>query len=360
LINFELEIKNIQPINIKRMDLKWYILDENVRKSIILYNKAISEIKTKDFDLAIKDLKKALSYNRGFADAMKLLGLCYAYNEEYRRAKKTFKKLMKNEIYSDLAKEYIGSILNVKAKPNNLKSIRRINANLGNGKKQYMIHKHLRRKIIIGFSILTIFVTSFVITYNLSSKLQANSKKAVNNNDANYSDKDKNIIANKNNEYDNIQKELNNTKSELDIYKNKYDILLILDEVEKNYKDRHYEKAASTLVNMKNMTFDDETKIKFEKLWSDLKTNGLWSIYNQGNRLYKEGKYREALSKLELVYEIGPSSEIMPWITYQLGICYKETNDNTNALLFFQKVKDNYPKSNYASSSERMIDKIIN
>lgn len=90
MINFDLELKNVQPINIKDMQLSRSQISNNIIKSIILYNKAIAEIKTNDINLAIKDLKKALSFNQGFAEAIKLLGLCYVNNDEYRKAKKSF------------------------------------------------------------------------------------------------------------------------------------------------------------------------------------------------------------------------------------------------------------------------------
>ena len=60
--------------------------------AIILYNTAVGELNKGNFDLVIDDLKKALSYNEGFTEAIKLMGLCYVNMKEYKRAEKTFKK----------------------------------------------------------------------------------------------------------------------------------------------------------------------------------------------------------------------------------------------------------------------------
>ena len=339
MIDFDIEIKNIQPINIKNMELNRYKINDNIIKSIILYNKAIAEIKTKELDLAIKDLKKALIYNQGFAEGMKLLGLCYVNNKEYKKAEKTFKKLVKYEIYSDVAKEYIKKLLD---------------------------ERNIPKIVIIGFSIVTVVITGFIIIRWGPSMLETFSAKTETNNklvnsqkktDENF-DRNKDVAAISYKEYEDIHKKLDDTKFELENYKSKYDILLILNEIEKSYKDGNYEKAASTLLNIKNMKFDDQTKVKFDELWTDIKTNGLWPIYNQSNRLYKEGKYQEALPKLKIVSEIDPNLDIMPWVTYQIGMCYKETNDNANALVFFQKVRDSYPKSTYVWSSEMIINQI--
>nr|WP_243429156.1 tetratricopeptide repeat protein [Clostridium pascui] len=48
----------------------------------------------------------------------------------------------------------------------------------------------------------------------------------------------------------------------------------------------------------------------------------------------------------------------MPWLTYQLGDSYKKLNDNANALVYFKKVIQNYPGSQFVSSAERMIKEI--
>lgn len=45
LVNFEMEIKKINPINIKEMELNRYKINNDIKKSIILYNSAIGEIK---------------------------------------------------------------------------------------------------------------------------------------------------------------------------------------------------------------------------------------------------------------------------------------------------------------------------
>lgn len=92
------------------MELNRYKINNDIKKSIILYNSAIGEIKKSNFELAVNDLKKALSYNKGFSDAIKLIGLCYVSMKQYRNAEKVFKKLKKYAIYDSLANDYIQSL----------------------------------------------------------------------------------------------------------------------------------------------------------------------------------------------------------------------------------------------------------
>lgn len=371
MVDFDAETKKTQQINIKDMKLNPYRFDANIKRSIVLYNIAIGEIKKGNLDLAINDLKRSLSYNKGFLEAIKLMGLCYVNMKEYKKAEKIFKKLAKYEIYNESAKEYIQSLKNKKSVSETMKATEDVRYTSNDKEKTYKDAKGLRRKFIIAISVITVVVGGVIINYLFSSNIQQSLEKFYTSNkivdseektdenlDEDESSSEKNTIDYE--DYENVQKNLENTKLELDNYKNKYNILTMLDDVDKSFKDGSYEKAASILISMKSMNFDDETKTKFDKLWQQLTPNVLWNIYNEGNSLYKQKKYNEALPKLKIASEIDSDLYLMPWITYQIGTCYKETNDNVNALIYFKQVKDKYPKSEYAPNAEMMINQIGN
>ncbi|AWK52185.1 hypothetical protein DIC82_14780 [Clostridium beijerinckii] len=382
MINFDLEMKRVQPINIKEMELNRYKIDDSIKNSIVLYNMAIRGIKKGDLELAINDLKRALSYNKGFSEAIKLTGLCYVNMKEYKKAEKVFRKLAKDLIYNELANEYMQSLIIEKSMIKNINTIED-NYIFNNKKKQPIVVKRSKRKIIISLLIIIIIIIVIagvsinyfypltikrVLTKFPSNVQDVMGKFRANNKIADFEETtDKNLdedetSSKENNiahvDYENAQKDSEDTKLELDSYKS--NIVSMLDDVEKSFKDGNYEKAASTLISMKSMNFDDETKLKFDKLWQDLKPNVLWTIYNQGNNLYKQKNYIEALPKLKIASEIDPNLDLMPWILFQIGMCYKETNDNANALIYFKQVTDNYPKSNYVSNAKMMINQMGN
>jgi tetratricopeptide (TPR) repeat protein len=371
LIDFDLELKKLGPINIKEMELSKYRVHDNIRKSIILYNKAILEIKKSDVGLAIEDLKKGLSYNRSFCEGLKLLGLCYVHEKKYKKAEKVFRKLSEYDIYSDLAREYLKGLVMERTAEEAINAIKEVNSNSPKNKIKYVIGKCLGRPVCVAAAVSIILVTGLITIYwsiprfhkdlkevQLINKIENTEEMLTKNPEQN------SIAADKYNEldesYKNLQQKLNNTTAELNSFKNKYEGLVILSEAEKLYLDGSYEKAAAALLSIKNLQFDDVTKLKYDKLFSDIKSNAIWTIYKEGNRLYKEGKYQEALPKLKLVTEIDPVLDITPWIFHQIGVCYMETKDNSSALIFFQKVIDNYPKTEYAKYSERLINNIKN
>ncbi|OOM79597.1 outer membrane protein assembly factor BamD [Clostridium puniceum] len=376
MVDFDLEIKNARSINIKEIELSQYIIDDNIKKSIILYNTAIGEVKKGNFDLVINDLKKALSYNEGFTEAIKLMGLCYVNMKEYKKAEKTFKKLNKDIMYNELANEYMQS-LSIKKSMDECITVTEIVKNVSNNKKkQYNLAIYSKRNIVISLVIFMVVIAGVSINYfyqetiqgvftkfNTSIQGEQKNNKMHDSNEETYinSDEDEVLMQENtvsNGEYKNMQNNLADTKLDSDNYKN--NIVSMLKDAEEFLNNGNYEKAASILISMKSNSFDDETKMKFDKLWQSLKPNSLWIIYNDGNKLYKQKKYLEALPKLIIASEIDPKLDLMPWITFQIGMCYKETNDNDNALIYFNKVKDNYPKSQYASNARMMISQIGN
>ncbi len=381
LVNFEMEIKKINPINIKEMELNRYKINDDIKKSIILYNSAIGEIKKSNFELAVNDLKKALSYNKGFSDAIKLIGLCYVSMKQYRNAEKVFKKLKKYAIYDSLANDYIQS-LKIKSSRgrnvNNMDVINHINSDIWNeystkpkrstGKIIMVI---LSIVIIMGGIAMNYFYPKFIQiamakvpieTQEFLNKLSINNKLIVKQEEV---DKDQNKVG------DSLEENMVNLESsekakidsedqkiKNDSYKN--NILGMLNDAEKSIGDGKYEMAAEDLINLKNENFDNDTKVKYDKLWQDLKIRGIWPIYNDGNKLYKQKKYAEALPKLKMTSQIDSDIDIMPWLMYQIGICYKETNDYSNALTYFRQVKDKYPKTEYASYADYSMKEMGN
>ncbi len=380
MIDFDLEIQRVHPINLKEIELNQYRIDDDAKKAIILYNAAIGYIKKGNSDLAINDLKKALSYNKDFTEAIKLMGLCYVIMKEYRKAEKTFKKLNKYVIYNELVNEYMQSLGIKKSMPENI-TIAEASKNISNNKrKQASAVKHSKKRFLISLLIIAIVIAGVSMNYfypgtiqgvltkfktsiqGAQEKFQPNNKIEESNGETDKNSNKDEVLAGEdttaNEKSESEKKNVDNTKLEEENYKNT--TLGMLSDAEKFLNDGNCEKGASILLSVKSRNLDDETKTKFNKLWGSLTPNSLWTIYNDGNKLYKENKYAEALPKLIIASEINPNLDLMPWITFQIGMCYKETNDNGNALIYFNKVKDNYPKSEYSSNARMMISQIAN
>lgn len=361
-MNFDYEIEKINAISITSEEFNSYEIPSNVRKSIALYNKSIINLKLKLVNLAITDLKRSLSLNSDFCEAIKLLGLCYVHKKEFNKAEKTFKKLASYDIYTKLANEYLQELKAERTVSKALNTIKNVSSN-SNDRNKIKITSNFTKKFTILFLIVIMIITISGLVYWNESNIKAMFSKTKNT----YANKNQEIEQKQamNEKYNKIeeqnkklQKNLENTKLELDNYKNKNNIILMISNAEKFYSEGNYEEVLDNLIALKSLKLDNTERSRVDKLWNSMKTNNIWAIYNEANKLYKQGKYQEALPKLIIVEKINPELDIMPWVLYQIGNCYKQGNDNRNALIFFQRVKNDYPNTEYAGYSQGMINEI--
>ncbi|KGK86434.1 tetratricopeptide repeat protein [Clostridium sp. HMP27] len=225
--------------------------------------------------------------------------------------------------------------------------------------------KNAKTKNIIIISTLFVLVAIFIIGYGIGLILGDGPKKSqADNSTVDLSKKSTEQISEGNNDLDKSDSESNENNEKLDKedtesnednktldnennVSNKDD----KDTKEKNENDKDIKQESDNTKSGQDQTSKDVDGSK-------LTTKEIWDIYNEGNRLYKQGNYEKALPKLQMSYKIKPDASLMPWLTYQLGDSYKELNDNANALVYFKKVIKNYPSSQFVSSAERMIKEI--
>lgn len=91
MLSLKQEILNHTQFNIEDIIAGGNEISDAIRNSIVLYNKAIDCLRANSEDIAIINLKKALTMNPGFKEAHNLLGLCYLLINDNNRAVDEFK-----------------------------------------------------------------------------------------------------------------------------------------------------------------------------------------------------------------------------------------------------------------------------
>ena len=97
MIDIKTEIQDYKKINIDELVANGQVLAENIRNSIVLYNKAIESLSTGSEDIAMIELKKAVSLNPQFYEALNLLGICYNHINDNEKAAEIFNRVLKAE-----------------------------------------------------------------------------------------------------------------------------------------------------------------------------------------------------------------------------------------------------------------------
>lgn len=119
--------------------------------------------------------------------------------------------------------------------------------------------------------------------------------------------------------------------------------------------EKKYEEAADMLVLLQTIEFKELALSKFNKLLWDVMPLAVNTVINSGYALLSSKQYTEALKELEKVQVYSKNDGKMDQVYYYMGRCYKGLNDSQNAILMFQKVIDDYPRSRFYSASKKRL-----
>ncbi|MCX7747628.1 MAG: tetratricopeptide repeat protein [Clostridia bacterium] len=366
MFDLKQELQNFPSIDLIRLEENNVEIPDHIRNSIILYNKAIENLKSKSEDIAIIELKKTIAMNPNFHEAMNLLGLCYAYVHDYPKAVEMFKKVVDAENNSvkalgyleqlDPGHGYIASTSERKSKGRGKVKLKNEDNKAGKALKGNGGTKlNDARKYVFSFmaGVILVFLISlpFYFSGSESDMLDTGSE-----NISYKSQYDK-----LNQEYTQLKKdgEAQNAqnqvfKLELDYYKGANKLFAI----EKLVNERKYQSAADELMVLKSIGLKNEEREKFDKLYEIALPKAAVNAYYEGNKLLNAKKYQEAISQFEKVKRYGDQWSFMDVLTYNTGLCYKGLGDVMNAVSSFEKVRDHYPKSRYARSAKNRLKEL--
>lgn len=342
---------------------------DNIRNSITLYNKALENIKTDSEDIAIIELKKAISMNPNFYEAMNLLGVCYSYIKDYSKASEMFEKVIEAENNSITAMKYLGQINSNDSSYSGQDSKRNSKKTEKTKEKKsadpwikdvFNMSKISKSDIIryvAGFICGALVLFLFSLPFYFQDKPVNEIKKVDNLKDtvsSVNSKEDDSQISKLTEDNKKLQDDLEAAKTDLNYYNNSFKLF----EIDKLVTAKNYETAADKLVLMKTIQFKGPEKEKFDALYSDVMPKAAWNMFNEGYRLLSVRKYQDALNKLNKVQIYGDNWAYMDLTLYYIGNCYKEMDDSRNAIAAYQKIKDTYPKSQYFQWADNKIKEL--
>jgi tetratricopeptide (TPR) repeat protein len=373
MIDFKSELKNYKTIDLEKL-LKTTDLQDNLKNSILLYNKALVNINVKSEDIAIIELKKAISLNPDFCEAINLLGILYACTGEYAVARNYFTKVLANDKDNEKALEYIKYIDSNFKLSGNFKENQKIKKETA--KEVYSGSKKsgrtdsdstftsikpalsIRQLLEKGWIINILCFAAGMLVFFLIS-LGFNSKEAVvitskdvtdKSNDSNRED-----FEQKYNKLNEENKALLVQLDELKKNAQKHENLPKLLEIDKLVMEKKYVDAADMLVALQDVEFSGIEKEKFDSLRTQTMEKAANELYTQGRDLYKKKQYKEALEKFDKVTAYVSEWKNLAATIYYKGVCYVELNNKDKALEAFNEVITKHPSSSYVKYSQSRL-----
>lgn len=356
-------------------------LEVSVRDSIQHYNKAIDLIKNKSEDIAILEIKRALTLNPHFTEAQNLLGLLYAMTGEEEKAVEVFKGVLATEKNSVKALDYIGKIDGMaaasslvfsdydntapkktearkKPKPSSGTSItanKPVN-NVVSNNKSFLENYVLSVKYhIIAYAVL--FALGAIISHgsrNNAVTTSTNNDTAIvdlNASIKDLTDKNKTLTDENAKLKEQVNKNTQDTQKQAD----KAQLTDKLNEVDTLFSSKKYEQAADLLILLKDAGFAGTDLDRYNKSMSDVVPRATWNVYLEGINFYNSQDYKNAATRLAKSLSYGGKWDYTPDTYYKLGIAYQSIGDKQNAINAFSNLKANYPNTELAASADSKL-----
>jgi tetratricopeptide (TPR) repeat protein len=382
-VDIKAELSNFKPIDVENIVQKDEKVPDNVRNSIFLYNKAIESLRSGSEDIAIIELRKAVSMNPNFNEALNLLGLCYSYTGDMEKASEVFSRVVSAEPNSAYAIDYMQRfgikeatttatksrqlVKTIEKQPGEpLKRIRNKKPEKAERPKKtiksFIIGNNKNKGILIttakiGAGFAVGFLLSAIIYASIpepepvqlppkEDEIKAAVSEVTIEFEAKYAELEK--------KYEAVQKDKENAVKQADYYKAAVRIY----EIESLVSKKDYESAADMLLLMKTIEFSDGEKEKFDDLYKKVMPLAAKSAYDTGYKQYNQRKYQDSIKSFEKIQIYDANYSKMNAALYYMGRCYQVQHDSRTALALFQQLVNNYPESWYTRNARIRINEL--
>ena len=311
--------KNIADDYIEKLQSNSARLD-SINQTIKKYNSALKEAKNDNEDLAIIQLKKAVSLNPKFVRAYQLLALLYMKRKDYVKAAKVLKRARKIDFNNTTTLRYMQEIGDTfsepKGKENSPKAFakqaeKETQANTANvtvgtyreEKKRWMPAVNIIIGVVIGIivSVVLVYPTMKGNTLGNNSSDITEAKEMLSVKEAQIStlEKEKKTLQDK---ADALQKEIDDgeTKKSAEVEKLNNLVMAV-----KYYQDGDRLLAASTVNGYKDSDFTtQEAKDLLAAVSKKITAADAQKLFEEGRKAFNSGKYSEAENLLKQVLSI--------------------------------------------------------
>lgn len=360
------------------------------KTAIRKYNTALELVKQDAEDLALIQLKRAVSHNPDYVKAWQLLALIYIHNEDYDRARKSLKRSLKTDIANPLSLRYVKLIRDIKFSnlvmdvriPEQTSEDKDVKEILeGKAKQQLVPHFDYNEggpdyrvfiSLVVGI-LLGIMVVYFLIVPGVKQSLNYE----LVSKEKQYGEEISQYLS----DMDSLEKENTSLQSKIEIQQMETDGYI--ERIDELTNEKYYDNVLKMVQYYYLISESEETPGNLELYLlkqrldaiteAELNTEAAKYLYdmvleaypdvtdvtiagselfNAGKDYYEEEKYAEANELFLLAYKESPDNEEN---LYLLGRTYQLLSDDSNALTYYQEYLNKFPGGEYADTVEQWI-----
>lgn len=336
---------------------------EKLNEAVIMYNNALKNLRQKSEDLAIIQLKKIVDINPKFIDAYNLMTICYIMEKNSDKAKGCIEKVLSMDVKNPHALLYnkeFENDLKQKKKDKKQKPVEIVD----NTKKTHQNKNYIKNNTTsaIGSSIIAFFVGLVCMTIVFTILIIPSWKDEKDRTIADLKNQVEKFSINSaeySEELNNIKAENESLKIEIEQYKVetlKQDALNKLQQASDFMTQNDYENSATVIMEIDTAYYDEENLEKYNSLKEKVFPRAARSLYTKGQSEFISGNYEEAQAHLESVLKYSSGENFVDDTIYYLGKIAEKKEDFEKAKEYYNRVMNEYPKSNQYNNSRNSLN----
>jgi len=334
---------------------------EKYNDAINNYNKALSLFKQGSSDLAVIQLKKAISLSPNFVEAYNLLAAYYLSIEDKENAGKYVSVVLKCDKRNSRAMYYL-SLLSTGTLEIAAAEKKRRTTNEGYNSKRSI--KEYIRPELLTFILGAVVVMLIFVTMVLPSYTDAKDKKidTLQKQVAQLKDENENGTSAFALKYAKLEEDIAVLKEENKKYiaeENNRQQKINYQLAEAYMLSARYEDAALLLSGLELNIFTPEENAKIEEMKLACYTPAAEAVFNKGNELFEGGDLLGAKEYLVLSLSYTDEADFSDDVMYLLGHILEAEGDKAQAAEYYARVVNEFAESNVFAESEEKLNELL-
>ena len=340
----------------------------NTNQTIKKYNYALSQAKSRNYDLAIIQLKKVISGQPHYIAAHQLLALLYMNQGENEKAAKCLRKAQKIDINNTVTLKYLSEI---GVSPNAVrpdKETMRKNLTKNNVEEPQFFSPEpvIRDGKISKWSLIYLAIGLIVGILTVSFLVVPNMRKSISaeyNTQAIALGEEQTRMAAEILTLEDDKKDLQTTVKKLKAQIKKVEEEAVDETIYEKlfsgiskYIEKDMDGAAETLLKVDVSKFESKSaKSLYAMIQEKTFPNMSKKKYSEGYAFYTRGAYEDAVKTLKLTLKYDKSNVNA---MYYLGRSYQRLNDTKNAKKYYSMIINDYPNGPRVSEATRRLEEL--
>lgn len=343
---------------------------EEINQAVKRYNQSLQYAYQKGEDLAIIQLKKAVSAHPTYLKAYQLLAFLYLYTEQFANARQVLKEARKLDSTNELTLRYMHELNQIrkeralqKEKKEEEEQTQTVTYNIGNESiiqpvsSTFKDHTSMHTMINIGIGVLVgVLVMWFLIVPAMNaSRQKKNNEQTIAFSDQIETQKSQiNALKTELEEYRSTSEESENAKATAESTQESYEILLNISSHYSN-QDMSNDAMVEELLKINPESLGTDGRDRYDEITGNLFPSECEDLYGTAKENYEVKNYSSAIENLEKVLQMDEAYD-EGGARLLLAQSYEGKGEQDKANIQYQKILEDHKGTDAADEAQKALD----